>query len=117
VAGLLTSLPVFCLGIGAAVVAGVARRFGLNRVMTLSLLLLTVFVAARPFTGAAGMLIATAGIGLAITAGNVLLPVVVRRDFPADRKSTRLNSSHVSISYAVLCLKNKTLRRHPPDGQ
>src|SRR5699024_11882122 len=24
-----------------------------------------------------------------------------------DRKSTRLNSSHVSISYAVLCLKNK----------
>src|SRR5699024_11487396 len=25
-----------------------------------------------------------------------------------DRKSTRLNSSHVSISYAVVCLKNKT---------
>ena len=85
VAGLLTSLPVFCLGIGAAVVAGIARRFGLNRVMTLSLLLLTVFVAVRPFTGAAGMLIATAGIGLAITAGNVLLPVVVRRDFPAHQ--------------------------------
>src|SRR5699024_6322834 len=26
---------------------------------------------------------------------------------PADRKSTRLNSSHVSISYAVFCLKKK----------
>src|SRR5690625_6333368 len=25
-----------------------------------------------------------------------------------DRKSTRLNSSHVAISYAVLCLKKKT---------
>src|SRR5437868_9791646 len=25
----------------------------------------------------------------------------------ADRKSTRLNSSHVSISYAVFCLKKK----------
>src|SRR5699024_11379664 len=25
-----------------------------------------------------------------------------------DRKSTRLNSSHVSISYAVVCLKKKT---------
>src|SRR5699024_12327942 len=25
-----------------------------------------------------------------------------------DRKSTRLNSSHVSISYAVFCLKKKT---------
>src|SRR5690348_18181362 len=27
-----------------------------------------------------------------------------------DRKSTRLNSSHPSISYAVFCLKKKTLR-------
>src|SRR5207253_5581818 len=26
-----------------------------------------------------------------------------------DRKSTRLNSSHVAISYAVFCLKKKTL--------
>src|SRR5699024_12776328 len=33
-----------------------------------------------------------------------------------DRKSTRLNSSHVSISYAVFCLKKKkknTNRRRP----
>src|SRR5690606_39764869 len=27
--------------------------------------------------------------------------------FPQDRKSTRLNSSHVKISYAVFCLKKK----------
>src|SRR5690606_39500945 len=27
-----------------------------------------------------------------------------------DRKSTRLNSSHVKISYAVFCLKKKTKR-------
>src|SRR5438067_5845055 len=30
----------------------------------------------------------------------------------ADRKSTRLNSSHVSISYAVFCLKKKK-KPHP----
>src|SRR5438067_13848696 len=29
---------------------------------------------------------------------------------PPDRKSTRLNSSHVSISYAVFCLKKKKTR-------
>ena len=29
----------------------------------------------------------------------------------ADRKSTRLNSSHVSISYAVFCLKKKTNKK------
>src|SRR5690242_20925627 len=28
-----------------------------------------------------------------------------------DRKSTRLNSSHMSISYAVFCLKKKIARR------
>src|SRR5699024_11629104 len=28
-----------------------------------------------------------------------------------DRKSTRLNSSHVSISYAVFCLKKKKINR------
>src|SRR5690554_7260974 len=45
-----------------------------------------------------------------------------------DRKSTRLNSSHVRISYAVFCLKKKTIERsqlddldeafrpHPSDG-
>src|SRR5438876_2950012 len=31
-----------------------------------------------------------------------------------DRKSTRLNSSHPSISYAVFCLKKKPLTRAPP---
>src|SRR5690606_40391126 len=30
-----------------------------------------------------------------------------RRPQPGDRKSTRLNSSHVKISYAVFCLKKK----------
>src|SRR5437868_7649988 len=29
-----------------------------------------------------------------------------------DRKSTRLNSSHVSISYAVFCLKKKKHKKH-----
>src|SRR2546422_6387647 len=32
-----------------------------------------------------------------------------------DRKSTRLNSSHGYISYAVFCLKKKTLARGRPE--
>src|SRR4051812_49513528 len=31
-----------------------------------------------------------------------------------DRKSTRLNSSHMSISYAVFCLKKKKIRLSGP---
>src|SRR2546422_4186967 len=52
------------------------------------------------------------------------LPAVARfvREFPAipavalvsDRKSTRLNSSHGYISYAVFCLKKKKNHTHVP---
>src|SRR5437868_10354083 len=34
-----------------------------------------------------------------------------------DRKSTRLNSSHVSISYAVFCLKKKKKKKNKPKDQ
>src|SRR5690625_5870996 len=47
-------------------------------------------------------------------------PARLRGDNPVhpgalgDRKSTRLNSSHVAISYAVFCLKKKTETAHTP---
>src|SRR5205814_4178324 len=34
---------------------------------------------------------------------------LVKQNFGGDRKSTRLNSSHLGISYAVFCLKKKKL--------
>src|SRR5437868_13295255 len=37
-----------------------------------------------------------------------------RVGFVGDRKSTRLNSSHVSISYAVYCLKKKNITQDFP---
>src|SRR5699024_12160928 len=46
------------------------------------------------------------------------IPVVgpARRRARRDRKSTRLNSSHVSISYAAFCLKKKkAARQEMPD--
>src|SRR3712207_7625120 len=48
-------------------------------------------------TGAAQVVAASAGVAIA----------------GGDRKSTRLNSSHANISYAVFCLKKKTLTYHP----
>src|SRR2546430_12386877 len=51
-------------------------------------------------------------ISVAATTGlaGSLLPSLVhefRQRHPGDRKSTRLNSSHSQISYAVFCLKKK----------
>src|SRR2546426_9408670 len=36
-----------------------------------------------------------------------------KRDWKKDRKSTRLNSSHLVISYAVFCLKKKNETQRP----
>src|SRR5690554_6133401 len=49
-------------------------------------------------------------ISFAIVLSSILLINLVKKQYwwqPADRKSTRLNSSHVRISYAVFCLKKK----------
>src|SRR5207253_7749313 len=49
--------------------------------------------------------------------GRLLVPrpcqirCIVRRGRERDRKSTRLNSSHVAISYAVFCLKKKKKKK------
>src|SRR5437667_3173829 len=39
---------------------------------------------------------------------------VTAAEVAADRKSTRLNSSHITISYAVFCLKKKKKNRNEP---
>src|SRR5207245_7615057 len=49
-------------------------------------------------------------VGASTTVGIYLLPAALgafKKLHPGDRKSTRLNSSHGSISYAVFCLKKK----------
>src|SRR5699024_12206553 len=47
------------------------------------------------------------GSGSEFSPGADVLVVYADPDQGPDRKSTRLNSSHVSISYAVFCLKKK----------
>src|SRR2546426_3058407 len=42
-----------------------------------------------------------------ISGGVYVLPWISTDARPLDRKSTRLNSSHLVISYAVFCLKKK----------
>src|SRR5688572_32633885 len=43
--------------------------------------------------------------------GEDLAPMIGREHAAIDRKSTRLNSSHSQISYAVFCLKKKKKKK------
>src|SRR2546430_10171304 len=42
-----------------------------------------------------------------VTAKDLILAIIGKTGIAGDRKSTRLNSSHSQISYAVFCLKKK----------
>src|SRR5690349_23071458 len=46
-----------------------------------------------------------------------VLQRAVGAEAEGDRKSTRLNSSHVEISYAVFCLKKKKKKRNDEDSK
>src|SRR5207249_5491699 len=57
----------------------------------------------------------------AVPGGDVASPsqqgiLLMYRDARTDRKSTRLNSSHVSTSYAVFCLKKNKLKQRARRG-
>src|SRR5437667_2218085 len=57
-----------------------------------------------------GLLETTCGAGLRVSSWALTFWICPACSFAvaADRKSTRLNSSHITISYAVFCLKKKT---------
>src|SRR2546430_9850216 len=55
-----------------------------------------------------GKLYSLKGLGMRITPSHRYRVHVVYENPTGDRKSTRLNSSHSQISYAVFCLKKKS---------
>jgi CP family cyanate transporter-like MFS transporter len=95
-AGLLTAVPVLCFAAVSPFVAGVARRIGSNATVAVSLALLAVGIAVRPWGGFALMLAATVLLGVAIAGNNVLLPAIARRDFP-DRAGPVMSAATTSL--------------------
>ncbi|WP_263262629.1 CynX/NimT family MFS transporter [Pseudomonas sp. RIT-PI-S] len=82
-AGLLTTLPVFCLGVFAPLAPMLARRFGAERTIGGILLLLAAGVFLRTEFGVAGLFAGSVVAGASIGIIGVLLPGIVKRDFPA----------------------------------
>ncbi|MDE1165170.1 MAG: MFS transporter [Pseudomonas sp.] len=81
-AGLLTTLPVLCLGLFAPLAPRLARRFGSERVVFGVLLCLAAAIALRSSLGEFGLFAGTLLAGASIGIIGVLLPGIVKRDFP-----------------------------------
>ncbi|BBL35540.1 putative transporter YycB [Nitrosomonas stercoris] len=81
-AGYLTTLPVLCLGIFAPLAPWLSQRIGNNRTLLLIMLLLTVGTAMRGMGSLFPLFFGSAVAGMAIAIGNVLLPAIVKKEFP-----------------------------------
>ncbi len=81
-AGYLTTLPVLCMGLFAPFAPRLAQRAGIERTLALVLALIIAGTALRGVLGIAGLFLGTGLAGAGIALGNVLLPSLVKRDFP-----------------------------------
>lgn len=79
---LVTSVPVLFLGVGALVAPWLGRRFGAERVLFAALLLLAVGILARVLPSVYALYGGGILVGTAIALLNVLMPGLIKRDFP-----------------------------------
>ncbi|KMN19722.1 CynX/NimT family MFS transporter [Pseudomonas weihenstephanensis] len=80
-AGLLTTLPVLCLGLFAPLAPILARRFGTERVVLGILLVLGAGIVLRSYLGETGLFAGSILAGASIGVIGVLLPGIIKRDF------------------------------------
>jgi MFS transporter, CP family, cyanate transporter len=102
VAGLLTALPLLAMGVLSPIAPRLARRFGMERVLLASMLVLAAGILLRSAGAVAALFLGTAVLGAAIAVGNVLLPGLVKREFP-ERVGfmTSIYSTALAISAAI----------------
>jgi CP family cyanate transporter-like MFS transporter len=81
-AGVLTTLPVLCFGALAPLAPALTRRLGERTTVPVALAVLLLGLIVRLVPGVGFLYIGTALAGAAIAVGNVLLPVLVRGNFP-----------------------------------
>ncbi|MFD5278551.1 CynX/NimT family MFS transporter [Pseudarthrobacter sp. NPDC058362] len=88
--GVLTSIPVLCFSLAAPLASLAARKFGAEFAVTLTILGVLAGVLLRSAGGPALVMGGTVVIGLAITIGNIAVPLIIRRDFAPARQGTAM---------------------------
>ncbi|MFA0849040.1 CynX/NimT family MFS transporter [Curtobacterium sp. WHRI 8282] len=85
IAGLLTTIPVLCFALATPFASWVIAKADPERAVSLSLVIVLAGTVVRSMPSSAALLIGTAVIGIGITIGNVVIPVVIRRDTSPER--------------------------------
>jgi MFS transporter, CP family, cyanate transporter len=96
-ASFLTFLPVLCFGLLAVAAPRLARRRGIEPVLLGMLVVVAVGLAGRVVDGSGLLYLGTALAGGAIAVGNVLVPPLIKRDFP-DRTGLMMGVYTMAVS-------------------
>ncbi len=102
-AGVLTTLPVLCFGLPAPAAPVLARRWGLRRSIAGAMVVLLAALLIRLIPGTGFLFFGTALAGAAIAIGNVLMPVLIRRDFSGHTGTAMALFTMSLIGSAALC--------------
>lgn len=81
-AGMITTLPLFAFAIFSPFSPMLARKFEIRFVLFFSVIFLTIGIVLRSMLGGIGLFAGTAILGLAISVCNVLIPSLIKQDFP-----------------------------------
>jgi CP family cyanate transporter-like MFS transporter len=98
-ASALISLPVLCFAIFSPMAPPIAARLGMDRTLGLALALLTVGIVTRSAPCAAALWAGTVVLGVAIAAMNVVLPALLKRDFPS--RTGQLTGAYSAVQAAT----------------
>ena len=91
--GVLASLPVFIFAVFSPL-ASLAGRFGIERSLMLALIFIILGISVRSLGFASTLFAGTALLSFGIAIGNVLLPTVIKRDFP--QKAAALTTVYIT---------------------
>lgn len=81
-AGLITTLPLLAFALVSPFAPKLSEKFGMERTIFISLLILFIGIIIRSIYGTSFLFLGTAAIGIAIAIGNVLIPVIIKVNFP-----------------------------------
>jgi CP family cyanate transporter-like MFS transporter len=113
VAGLLTALPLLAFGVFSSVAPPLARRLGMERALLASLFLLAAGLLLRSAGTVTALFLGTAVLGAAIAVGNVLLPGLVKREFPERAgPMTSAYSTALAVSAALAAGTSAPIAQH-----
>ncbi len=108
VVGLLTSIPVLAFAICSPIAVWVIRRGGIDFALSLCLAGAILGCLIRSAGGLSAALIGTAVIGLFLTIGNVVVPIIIAREFPRERAhfmtgvyTSAINVGTMTVTFAT----------------